>query len=73
MQIYALLVLYSCFTCLCENWSLYGLGEHHGLLRRGGFNLNRKENIGLDRTKENKGNINEKIRDIGISDDILLS
>jgi hypothetical protein len=29
---------------------------------RGGFDLHRKENIGLDKTKEKKRNIKEKIR-----------
>ncbi len=30
---------------------------------RRGFNLNRKENVGLDKTKENKRNIKDKIRE----------
>jgi hypothetical protein len=38
------------------------LGEHHGFSSRRGFNLNRKENI-EEKTKENKRNTKEKIRE----------
>jgi hypothetical protein len=38
------------------------LEGHHGLWAREGFNLNRKENIGLDKEKKRKENKKKKIR-----------
>jgi hypothetical protein len=45
---------------LCETEAAYNTDEDTMVFwRRGGFNLNRKRNIGLDKTEENKIKIKE--------------
>ena len=50
------------FLSTCVNLCLYQLYDGMSFRTRRAFNLNRKENIGLDKTKKKRTKIKEKIR-----------